>query len=233
MQFASGSVAHGLIGQDFGVTDVDRAYADLLGRDRDRILGRSAIDFLHPDDRLPARKYLRRAFASEATISTTQRMLRRDGNAVWVNLHISRIGVGDTALLAVTCVPLPSYGLPSEVESQWQMAHMLVLAFDGAKRAFGDSLIGNPATEFLLLAYLAEAEGRATRAGELADRINVAWPLAQRWLLALSNAEFIECERAGPFSPETPVRLSPRALSMIEALFGALYAAIRGAPVLV
>ena len=165
------------------------------------------------------------------TLSATQRHLHADGSAIWVNVHVSRIGVGEGGRLVVTCRPLPSRPEHSSVEAKWQMARLLLQAMDGGKRAFGEALIGNPATEILLLAYLAEAEARSVAAGELARRMNVSWPLTQRWLLAMADSGFVESELPGPIRHETPIRLTPRALAMIEAIFGALVAIIRGAPV--
>lgn len=231
MHSASGPIAHGLIGRNLDVADVDAAYAMLLGRSRDAIIGRPALDFTHPDDREAAALLLRRAWHDGTTLSATQRHLHADGSAIWVNVHVSRLGTGDVGSLVVTCRPLPSRAEHASVEAQWQMARLLLQAMDGGKRAFGDVLIGNPATEILLLAYLAEAEARSAEAGELARRMNVSWPLTQRWLLALVDSGFVETELPGPVRHETPIRLTPRALAMIEAIFGALIAIIRGTPV--
>lgn len=229
MHPAAGPIAHGLIGRHFRITDLDDAYAALLGLAPDAATGRPVIDFLHPDDRSAASLILDRAWADGQATSATCRHRHADGRAIWVNIYISRIGTGDGQRLVVTCRPLPPESdLPSTVEAQWQMARLLIQALDGGKRAFGDSLIGNPATEILLLTYVAEAEARAVRAGDLATRINVSWSLTQRWLAALANGGFIEAELPGPIHHDTPVRLSPRALAMIEAIFGALIAVVQG-----
>ena len=231
MPSASGTIAHGLLGRNLDVADIDSAYATQLGRARDHVVGRHALDFTHPDDRDAAALLLRRALQDGGTLSATLRHLHADGSAIWVNVHVSRIGMAEDARLVVTCRPLPSGADHSSVEAKWQMARLLLQAMDGGKRAFGDALIGNPATEILLLAYLAEVEARSAEAGELGRRMHVSWPLTRRWLLALADAGFIETELPGPVRHETPVRLTPRALAMIEAIFGALAAIALSAPV--
>jgi len=228
MHPAAGPIAHGLIGHDLRIVDLDDAYLALLGVARAAATGRSVLAFLHPNDRLAGETLLRRILHDRRTLSSTQRHLRADGQAIWVDVHVSRIG-GDAGQLVVSCRPLPGAGAtPSAVEGHWQMARLLLHALADGKRAFGDSLIGNPATEILLLAYVAEAEARAIAARELADRIAVSWPLTRRWLEALVASGFVEAEMPGAIRPETPVRLSPRALAMIEAIFAALVAVAQG-----
>ncbi len=236
-QPGSGPIAHGLIGRHLEIADIDGAYATLLGRTRDQVVGRGALDFTHPDDRPAGTLFLRRAWDQGTTLSATQRHMHADGSMLWTNIYVSRIGTGDDRRLVVTCRPLASPSTHSGVEAQWQMARLLLQALDGGKRAFGETLIGNPATEILLLAYLAEAEARAAAAGEIGRRMNIAWPLTRRWLYAMFDAGFIEAEALGapsvdrPIRPETPIRLTPRALAMIEAIFGALITVVRGATV--
>ncbi len=228
MHIASGPIAHGLIGRQGKILDVDSAYAALLGMRHDALVGRQAVDFAHPADRVAVAAVLRRAWNDDGTTSATLRHVRADGAAIWVNVHISRIGRDDTAQLVVSCRQLPVAPEVSAVADNWQMARLLLLALEGGKRAFGDTLIANPATEILLIAYLAEAEAQSVTPAAIARRIHVGWPLARRWLMALADAGFVESERAGPMREDGPVRLTPRAHAMIEALFGGLVTAANG-----
>jgi PAS domain S-box-containing protein len=232
MRMALGPAAHGLIAGDLTVAEVDSAYEAILGLPRDAVIGRNVLDTLAEADRTPAERHLRRILDTGEPRFFSQRHVRPDGSALWVNLHVSRMGVGDDRKLAVTCQPLREQTTsPSTVESQWRMARLLLTAIRSGKQSFGQSLIGNPATEILLSAYVAEAEAKAIQGGEIATRIAVDWLLARRWLLALGNAGFIELERPGPIMEDTPIRLSPQALTMLEAIFGSLLAVAQGAPV--
>lgn len=232
MRMALGPAAHGLIGRDLTVIEVDSAYETILGLPRDALVGRSVLDTLADGDRKAGERQLQHILDTGEARFFTQRHVRADGSALWVNLHVSRMGVGDDRRLVVTCQPLREQTTsPSTVESQWRMARLLLSAIRSGKQSFGQALIGNPATEILLSAYVAEAEAKAILGGEVAERIAVDWQLARRWLLALGNAGFIELERPGPIMADTPIRLSPQALTMLEAIFGSLLAVAQGAPV--
>ncbi|NYD91575.1 PAS domain-containing protein [Sphingomonas melonis] len=232
MRMALGPAAHGLIARDLTVIEIDSAYETILGLPREAIVGRNVLATLADADRSAAERQLRRILDTGEPRFFTQRHLRPDAQALWVNLHVSRIGVGDDLRLAVTCQPLREQTTsPSSVEAQWRMARLLLSAIRSGKQSFGSALIGNPATEILLSAYVAEAEAKAIQGREIADRIAVDWLLARRWLLALGNAGFVELERPGPIMEDTPIRLSPQALTMLEAIFGSLVAVAQGAPV--
>lgn len=227
---AAGPIAHALLGPDLILVDADESYATLVGFPREECLGKSALDFLHPDDRAGADIFLRRAWDKGLSFSATQRQQHADGRAIWVHLSVSRLGEGERQCLVVSCrqLPDPRDGRPSTLEAQWQVARLLLQALNGGKRAFGDTLIGSPATEILLVGYVAEAEARPITAGEIAERIAVSWPLSQRWLAALIDEGFIEQELAGPIGQDTPIRLSMRSLGMLEGIFAALVAIVQG-----
>ena len=226
---AAGPIAHALVDADLGITDLDSAYEALLGLEPDAGLGRPVLDVVHPHDRSAVELLLRRVWDEGTTLAATQRHQHVDGRAIWVNIYVSRLGRGDGRRLVITCRPLPPEGeRPSTIEAQWKVARLLLEAINGGKRAFGDTLIGSPATEILLVGYVAEAEARTISAQDISGRINVSWPLTQRWLHALVDAGFIEAELPGPIDRDTPIRLGVRALAMLEVIFGSLVAVVQG-----
>jgi PAS domain S-box-containing protein len=231
MHLASASIAHGLIGRNGRVQQIDGAYAALLGMPAEGIIGRPAVEFMHSADKAAATAILRRAWREDRATSATLRHQRRDGAAVWVNVQVWRIGSGDAAQLVISGRELADTAEVSAVADHWHMARLLLLAIQGAKRAFGDALIANPATEILLIVYIAEAEAQSATAVALADRIRLPWPLARRWLNALVDSGFVEAELEGPVREETPFRLTQRAHTLIESLFVTLVTAINGPPV--
>ena len=151
-----------------------------------------------------------------------------DGGVVWINVSVSRLGQGDAAVLVLSARLLCRHAETESVHSYWRMARMFLQAVSGSKRAFGPALAGNPACEILLIAYLAEAEASSVTAAELAKRISTSQALANRWILALIDAGFAEMEAPGALGPQTPIRLSPLALSQIEALFSSLGSELKG-----
>lgn len=226
-----GPIAHALIGSDLRIIDLDTTYREILGVATDGA-GQSMLDFVHPSERDGAATILRWIVEGGDGRYFTHRHLRADGSAFMANLYISGIGSGESRRMMVTCRPLPAKQEgPSPVETQWQMARLLIKAIDSGKLAFGETLIGNPATEILLHAYVAEAEAQAITAGEIGHRIRLPWHLAARWLLALATSGYVETERAEPLAADTPIRLTPRALAMLETIFTSLAAVVQGATV--
>lgn len=226
-----GPIAHALIDRELRIVALDSAYRAILSLTDDAI-GATIMDFVHPAERDAAAPILQWILDGGDGRYLTQRHLRADGSLFMAHLYISGIGSGDARQLMVTCRPLPaSREGPSPVEAQWQMARLLLKAIDSGKLAFGESLIGNPATEILLHAYVAEAQAQTIEAGEIAHRVNLPWHLTSRWLLALATAAFVEMERAGPLVGDTPIRLTPRALAMLETIFSSLIAVAQNAAV--
>lgn len=218
-------IAHGLLSQSLRVAAIDGAYAALLGQPEAIVVGRSALDFTHPEDRAASVAIFERALDGEP-LSATKRYVRPDGSAIWASIHVSRIVIDDSPQLVVSCTPLARSPAPrSSVEAQWQMARMLVRAMNSGKQAFGSGLISNPATEILLTLYLAEAEARTAMARDIAAGVTLSWPLASRWFQALLAEGYVETERGGPVDPATPMRLTPRALTMVETILADLIAA--------
>lgn len=227
MEAGSGHLGHALIGEQQQIVDLDDAYADMLGVTRAAAIGRPATDFAHPHERTVAAGFLDTAWATPGMHRATLRHVHADGHAIWVNIWASRLGDGPSATLVVSCRPMRCLEAASAVQAQWHMALMLLHALDEGKRAFGPTLIGNPATEILLHTYVAEAEARSILAEEFVQRIDVGWPLVARWLQALIDADFAETETAEPLGPTSPIRLSPRALPLLEAVFGSVVSAMK------
>lgn len=228
-------ITHALVDAQYHVVDCDDGYARLLGRDRAALTGLDARDLVHPDDREMAARFLRDAWLANAG-TVTCRLVRDDATPLMVSIHGSRLATPAGAVLVLTCRPLPQALRPKpdathSVEAHWQMARLLLHALERGKRAFGETLIANPATEILLLAYLAEAEARAVTAGEIEARTGVSWPLAFRWMQALIESGFAEAELPGPLQPVTPIRLTERATALIEAIFGGLTSGLQDSPV--
>lgn len=230
MHTRSGHLGHALIDRRRQIVDIDDDYAALLGIPRAEVIGRSASELAHPQDRIMADSFLQATWQDpdQKTHRGTIRCLQADGGILWINVTASRLGQGDAAVLVVSARLLCRQLETESVHAYWRMARLLLQAIDGSKRAFGAPLAANPACEILLIAYLTEAEANAVAAGELADRITTTWPLASRWINALIDAGFVEAETPGPLDQATPIRLSPLALSLLEALFNSLGSVMQG-----
>jgi PAS domain S-box-containing protein len=224
MPYRSGHIGHALINRRREVVDIDEGYAALIGIERGAVIGRLASEFAHPQERLLADAFLQTAWhdPGQKTHRGTLRCMQADGGLVWLNVSVSRLGQGDAAVLVVSARLLCRHAETQSVHAYWRMARVFLHAVHGSKSAFGAALTSNPACEILLIAYLAEAEATTVTADDVAATIGTSPPLANRWILALIEAGFIEMEAPGVLGPQTPIRLSPLALSLIEALFSSL-----------
>ena len=75
-----------LYGVDGVITYVSPACGNVLGYDATELVGRSTLDFVHPDDlsRIQAQFAARTAVASSEAMHTEHRVIRRDGLVVWL-----------------------------------------------------------------------------------------------------------------------------------------------------
>jgi diguanylate cyclase (GGDEF)-like protein/PAS domain S-box-containing protein len=75
---------------DLTLRYVNPAFCELLGRDADELLGRTPVEFVHPDDRENA-VMLRRSAKPGAAIQTETRYVRPDGSVVGGSVTLSVI----------------------------------------------------------------------------------------------------------------------------------------------
>ena len=88
--FEEGAVGIAIISRELRIEDVNETFSRLVGSARDRMIGRSFIDFVHPDDAAKAADHIRRAFAGEpAGGGHEQRLVTEDGGVVWVQVNAS------------------------------------------------------------------------------------------------------------------------------------------------
>ena len=72
------------------LVEVNAAWADLLGYDREEVLGRRSIDFVHPDDRDALISQVEPLLQGTiSVISGERRLLRRDGSSQWVSSKVT------------------------------------------------------------------------------------------------------------------------------------------------
>ncbi|HKP55512.1 MAG TPA: PAS domain S-box protein [Polyangiales bacterium] len=67
------------------IQEVSAACHNMLGYEREELIGRQSRDFIHADDR----DRLRRLFTSETHTRLTYRHIRKDGNPLWVEANAS------------------------------------------------------------------------------------------------------------------------------------------------
>ncbi len=65
---------------------VNRRFCEMLGYDADELIGKSILDFAHPDDREPDREIIRtQGNVDAANLNREKRYIRKDGTVLWAH----------------------------------------------------------------------------------------------------------------------------------------------------
>lgn len=202
---------------------VDDAYTELVARPRSELLGRDCLSFTSAIDLRRNDNLLRALQRDGAPFSITKEYIRPDQSKVTVTNHVSalRDGLGPVRLLAtchqsVAVEPEPDPALNRRLASQ--ICRTLILG----TAVFGVELNGTPALEVLLLAYLAEVEGRVITADDIANQIGQRPTSARRWTQVLINRGLIDGEDQSLEGGVMPLRIGSQALVKMEALLSGL-----------
>ncbi len=149
-----------LIGEVTGdirvVIDANRAALELFGRSREELVSRSAMDFLHPDDAEQGALVVEALKSGRhKDISSRVRVIRPDGNAVWVQLHLSPLALGPERFLTIVHL----LDITAEIRSEAIVARDAALhdavsrirlaSLRGLSRTQGLTMICHSATEVM------------------------------------------------------------------------------------
>jgi DNA-binding MarR family transcriptional regulator len=194
-----------LIDPSLAVAQVDVTACRLVGAGRQGLIGLPIAELLVPEDRAPVAALLATVLADGIPRMIAARWLHPDGSAHGTDTHVSRLGTGEEARLALAAWMPPC---ASSVAAHWQVATILLHGLRAGRQQFGGHIISSPPAEILLMLYLAEAEGRSVTASLVAAETGYAWPMVERWLQALIASGFLETEDTPALSPATPLRLT-------------------------
>lgn len=93
--FESAAIGMALVGLDGRIVRANTAVADMLGRTRDDLAGRTFQEITHPDDLALDLQYFRQVIAGTlASYQMEKRYLHRDGHAVWGQLTATLVRDG-------------------------------------------------------------------------------------------------------------------------------------------
>lgn len=158
------------------VIDANLAALELFGRSREELVSRSAMDFLHPDDAEQG-ALLVEALKSgrHKDLSPRVRVIRPDGDAVWVQLHLSPLALGPERfltivhLLDITAEKRTEAIVARDAALHDAVSRLRLASLRGQSRTEGLTMICHAATEVL------EAEAAAVyiRLGSDTDDIAI------------------------------------------------------------
>jgi PAS domain S-box-containing protein len=93
------------VGLDHRLIDINDAVCAMLGYGREELIGRSFIEFVHPEDLPRAQALAFQLVAGEIpSYQVEKRYIRRDGSSVWVRVTSSLAGAGTSEAYCVSVV---------------------------------------------------------------------------------------------------------------------------------
>lgn len=138
------------------IMEANEPMAELLGYDRSELLGLSFADLTHRDDRPPDDLAVLKIASGEIDqYSATKRYIRRDGTAVWVQLHVSPLIRSDGTILGIVHATDISEQFKALAVRQRQesldraTSEVRLMMLRGASRDEGLDLIARSAAECL------------------------------------------------------------------------------------
>ena len=108
--FTEGPAAQGFADLEGRITAANRAYLRLLGVEPVDLIGRSVLDFTHPDDREETGRLLQDLLDGRiGSFQSAKRYLHADGHAVPVLNTVGIVEVGGERYLACVTLPRPPH----------------------------------------------------------------------------------------------------------------------------
>lgn len=89
--FSTTSVGIGITDASCGIIECNAAFADMLGYSREELCGRSIQEFNHPDDIAREETMIQALTGDDSRTRLEKRLIRKDGNVLWVNLTVSAV----------------------------------------------------------------------------------------------------------------------------------------------
>lgn len=199
------------------ILQIDDPVADLLQRRRRDIEGRSYLAITHPADRPRSAANVSTLKLGAGPRLIRKRYLAEDGGEIWVALQTARVGTDPASshLVGSFMVNLPE----NEPRRLWRQARQLVDLYRVRGELLGKALFSDHAWIVLLHVYLAEAEGRAIGAADVAQHEGIALRTVVQWSKALHAHGLLL------FRPERPAayELTADGLERIEGTLARLW----------
>jgi PAS domain S-box-containing protein len=78
---------------DWRISGANQVYSRITGYPVDELIGKSCLEFTHPDDRKRSKEALRAVRSGESPgMSFEKRYIRKDGEIVWIRSNLARLG---------------------------------------------------------------------------------------------------------------------------------------------
>ena len=185
-------LSHSLANEHGIILAIDQSLADLLHRPVREIVGVSYLEITHDRDRVRNYVWVSRLEPGTGAKLLHKRYVRADGEAVWLEVNVSRLAHGiDQGRLIGT------FHLPTETKNNMpgRLWHAASHALEGERlrrAAIGSDLMGDFGWIVLLQVYLAEAEGRELEVDRIAALDDIPLSVFMRWLKLFEQRGLVE-----------------------------------------
>lgn len=123
--FGAAAISVGIFDRYGCITEANGSFADMLGVQRDHLIGQDAAALTHPDDRRAGREALERLFAGQTErYRIDKRYMRADGSVIWAVCSAELLDSGEHCLEVVEDISelVRARGLLAEKAAQLRMA---------------------------------------------------------------------------------------------------------------
>ncbi|MGF7147331.1 PAS domain S-box-containing protein [Sphingomonas zeicaulis] len=219
MPVGTGPVGQCLADENKTIIWIDDALLEMLGRERDEVVGRDALDFTFAPDRAPNLDLLKQLVDDDRPFAITKRYIGPSGHAFWVNNHVSSVrdGAGPRRLLATSRHLEPT--------SQTRIDGQMLAAAKRLAAALQDSgsdecayLASSAPLEMMVLLYIANAETDAHTVASIAEDVRLPFSTVERWMRHLRSRALVEFDDEGPLRGDNGIRISRRGGDALESL---------------
>lgn len=198
--FDQGGLGVGVSDSNGVLTLLNSAWTEMLGYEREEMLGRSLYEFLHPDDKAEsAERFTQLVSGAVKNYRTERRFIGKSGKVVWADLSVSPMFAADGSLKAVAAF---GHDITEQKEAeralrkyQQQMSDLLTATHEGYW------LVGN--------------DGRTIDANPAMCKI-LGRPLGK--ILGKTIYDFVDAENAAIFERELETRREGKATAYEIAL---------------
>ncbi|MBB3695426.1 PAS domain S-box protein [Sphingomonas sp. BK580] len=194
---ASRSLMSCLTDEQMRVVDADDDYVAMLGYGRERLIGRSVLEFTHQDDRTVNRQRSEALLAGGDPFSITKRYIAADGSAIWVTNHVSLFHTGTNRRQLATVEVLET----PRVEDQRRLLRVAAERILAKRRLrslyFEGEMFGEPAFDLLLDLFVQELSHRQTYTTSAAVASGAPLTTALRQITMLVERGLV-CREADP-----------------------------------
>lgn len=189
------NVGHAVIGLAGNIESCDAQFAHITGSIAARLCKKTVHEITAPGDQAECERAFKRLVATGQPLSMTKRFVRENGAIFWAKSHASLVYDDDEPLRIIATVSeLVAAKDARSPAMMLELARTLLEVRRDREEVCCPALVSESGWDIILMAYIAEAEGRCCTVSSISQGLELAASLSQRWITALSEGGGIEVE---------------------------------------